>query len=1018
MWKEIIQELETFETEDMKKLLLCKTPHDIEVYFENKGVDYKNALQDKFRTFYTQRVLLNDYDNLKMYREKAPPEDKEIMDELFKFKTDDESFKNFKMFLNRFDDDEDLSSSKKFKHFKQMLVERAVLKDIRKLGILLQIDYDDKYIDYKLILKKLEATKIEIEKLKERLAPFNWDSKNIVKEFHESSKTVMVSAKKACFGNLADMYVKAILHHELTLNNSVTTPLAFLCQYGTIEMFKALMDAGNGCRVIWPLIENDEWVKPALRSNKSSPTLLHFAAMNPTDEILSCLYDKKLVTSKDFSKASEETGNTPLHFAAHAGRTKCVDFFLQHGADYTAKNLKEETALHFAANSGDLRTLNHIYKMYPEEENCLLEDAQYGTPLLYAAKNWKFDCIGSILNKQELADATIHDEDCDTALHYISKDANARWLAKVLKANALLGVKNEVGNSPIDWISKEKLQELLDNHTHLVKLKCTGDTSRKDHVEVIFTNLFGHHASGSDMKNIMAIAQTPTVEDLSLHPLCQAIVSVKWQKIRKFFLLKLIFFVLFVFFMSLHPILIMQKQKFENEQDNSNSSSKEIPDTMSSWIKLSYNSFTFLLAIQIFFGLISVFVMIPPFFRESRVYVNSKKFNMRRVRRLMEYYVQELLWSDWYEYMLWIIAILYMLGSVSPILVVVTSWFSLFYVCSNHPSILPFRYMLVKILFRYLKFLLFSFGLIGGFALGFFLLTNKCILDGKACVQAGSGFENLYTTALKVPSMMMGEISFDSFQFEARPYLQFLFGSFIFLMTCCLFNMMNGLAINITSELEKKSKIFSTIAQCEMIFEFEVLLKEVHGWLKWLCIPGELRILNALWVERIKVKPSSGACQNLEKYNKNIHGSVGDGKLTLEDLWETNKNTKVDWVWVDRGYSLNSKIIRRALARCEESKNVYKDPADVEVDFNLVELNLAREEDDNLDRNAPAAGAEVRKFSQVLTTHPTFNFGPNPDDISSKEEKVDDEEEIKDTTALLGVKESNDNELTSVVTRK
>jgi hypothetical protein len=156
-------------------------------------------------------------------------------------------------------------------------------------------------------------------------------------------------------------------------------------------------------------------------------------------------------------------------------------------------------------------------------------------------------------------------------------------------------------------------------------------------------------------------------------------------------------------------------------------------------------------------------------------------------------------------------------------------------------------------------------------------------------------------------------------------------------MACCMFNLMNGLAINITSELEKKADIFSTIAQCEMIYEFEVLLKEVHGWLTWLGL-GKLRTLDAVWVERIKVKPSSGDCQNLEIYDPASHGPAQGGKLCIDDLFETNRHSKVSWVWMNRGYSLCNKIIRDAMTRSEDKRNYYKDPADVEVDFDTLQI--------------------------------------------------------------------------------
>jgi ankyrin repeat protein len=964
----VVLELEKYETKDLKALLDVLSAHDVEEFFLEKGRTYKTDLStDTVRRFYEKKVLLDEIKNLKEYRkamESFSEADQSTMHELFLLKLDDESFSKFKEFLNRCGDDAagaKGTTSKKIKRLRQLLVERKVSMDIRKLEILLKLDYDDKFTDYRAIAKALATKKVEVQLLRDRLEVVLGSScTNQNKEFHLYTEKKIKMLKKAYFENLDPDIVKEIMCSEVTLNGNTATPLTFMCQKATIEMFQTIMNEGDGGPDLWSLV-HDQWKKSVQTSRVDDPTPIHFAAMNPTEEILKCLLDRGICASTDFSLDTTKMKNTPLHYAAHAGRTRCVDFLLLKGAMYQEKNKENETPLHWAANGGDMRTFNHIYRMYDNEEECLKQEAKFGPPLLYAAKSRKLECVGAILDKAEQADATVHDEDCDTALHYISKDASTRWLAKVLKANALLGEKNEVGNAPIDWISRSKLEDLLDEHTMLVKLKsCAADTSRKDHVEVTFRNIFGHNASGSDVRNIRAIAQCRPVEDLCLHPLCQAIVSIKWQKIRKFFLLKLLFFLPFVFFMSLHPILSMQRDKMAKE---GNFTSEEI-DVMTTWIDFSFSGFLALLVIQIVFGLLSVFVMVPSFLGQSSTYVNSKRFNMKRLRRLTEFYIEELLWSDWYEYMLWIVALLYVYGQISSILVVVTAWFSLFYVCSNHPSILPFRYMLVAILLRYIKFLIFASGLIGGFALGFFLLANQCFLDDQKCVKEDSGFDHLLTTALKVPSMMMGEISFDVFDFSASPYIRLLFGSFIFLMACCMFNLMNGLAINITSELEKKADIFSTIAQCEMIYEFEVLLKEVHDWLMWLGF-GKIRTLDAIWVERIKVKPSSGECQNLEAYDPDIHGEAQNGKLCIDDLFETNRHTKVEWVWINRGYSMCNKIIRDAMTRSEEKCNYYRDPADVEVDFDSLPVQAEGGESNG--GNPPPAGSDaiLKEFQKL-----------------------------------------------------
>ncbi|XP_065351520.1 uncharacterized protein LOC135946949 [Cloeon dipterum] len=941
---------------------------------------------------------------------KLSDKERKILDKLLTFRTDAESYSAFCSFLEKLVKIGE-TSEKKIKLFRSMLIERLVKKDVRKLEIELGLDYDDKYTDYdktftavKERKKILTNVKIELDGIFEKYkCPKKLD--NYKDKFSHLAKKVMKKAKgKFLFDEELDnnrpsdvdmqRYQKMacnVLKCLVIYQHESTSPLALLCEYGTFDdMFLTLLrDNFNGIDVwsallkdpdhnTWtdpinkftdwhvtpkvashPTPEPSRWFSPARNSRgpqeeKEYPSLVHYAAMNPSADILRYLFDEGLVsTTDDLKKLTPKSEKTPLHFAAQYSSIECIKFLCEKTKDgscpFQKKNSLGETPLHLAANGGDLDTFNYVYDMFPEEELCLLDEAKFGQPLLYAAKSNRYECMGAILDKQAMADATVHDEECNTALHFISKEANSRWLAKLLKGNGLLGEKNEVGNSPIDWISHSRLKELLDNHTTTLKLERTkGDTSRKDYTEVIFTNLFGHHASGSDMKNIMAIAQSKNAEapgddqhrNLCLHPLCQALVSVKWQKIRKFFFLKLAFFLPFVFFLSLHPILQMQRDLRIGSDANDSSTLSD--EQYNQWIELSLQGTHLFLLIQVVSGLLSLFVLTWPFVEKSATYVNTNNCNMRRVRRLLEFYWEELLWSDWYEYVLWVIAFMHLVDAISPIVVVIASWFSLFYVCSNHPSILPLRYMLVRILLRYIKFLIFSIGLIGGFALGFFLLVNKCKLDRDHEGVCAEGFDTLYMTMLKVPSMMMGEISFESFKFEASAHLQFLFGSFIFLITCCLFNMMNGLAINITTELEKNARVFSTIAQCEMIIEFEALLKQLSSWLEYFHLPGTVAI-NAVWIERIKVQPSTGECKNLEEYKLEMDEHK-EACEKMENLWETNDKRKVEWLWIDRGYTMDNEIVRAALDCC--SSNIYKDPSDVEIDLDFNDDD-ANNEDTN-----------------------------------------------------------------------
>ncbi|KAJ1489706.1 ankyrin repeat-containing domain protein, partial [Baffinella frigidus] len=52
------------------------------------------------------------------------------------------------------------------------------------------------------------------------------------------------------------------------------------------------------------------------------------------------------------ASAKTHNGLTPLHYASFHGRHAMARLLLDNGADVTAKDIKERTAMHFASNQG------------------------------------------------------------------------------------------------------------------------------------------------------------------------------------------------------------------------------------------------------------------------------------------------------------------------------------------------------------------------------------------------------------------------------------------------------------------------------------------------------------------------------------------------------------------------------------------------------------------------------------------------------------------------------------------
>ena len=148
---------------------------------------------------------------------------------------------------------------------------------------------------------------------------------------------------------------------------------------------------------------------------------------------------------RDVNDAANINGMTALHFAAQKGDIAVVKYLVEHGADIKAQDIVfSRTAIHFAAENGNLETIQYL----TEQGADLLDRDGYGaTALHYAAKNNKLNVIKYLVDKK--VDYRATDVRGWTAMHYAayggSIDVVKYLLAKGLNINEL----NETGRTPL-----------------------------------------------------------------------------------------------------------------------------------------------------------------------------------------------------------------------------------------------------------------------------------------------------------------------------------------------------------------------------------------------------------------------------------------------------------------------------------------------------------------------------------------------------------------------------------------
>ncbi|GHT93998.1 hypothetical protein FACS1894122_10150 [Alphaproteobacteria bacterium] len=175
------------------------------------------------------------------------------------------------------------------------------------------------------------------------------------------------------------------------------------------------------------------------------------------------------------SKATCETGETPLHCAALNGDVNAIRILLYHGADPNAKNKKNETPLLFAAKSGNAKAIKALCECALTNPNTPSKEGE--TPLHLAAEFGNIDAINDLLelganpNAKNKKDKTpLHlaaqsgdidvigalwkcpqteAENKSVALHFAVKSGNIDTINALLKLGADPNAKNEKDETPL-----------------------------------------------------------------------------------------------------------------------------------------------------------------------------------------------------------------------------------------------------------------------------------------------------------------------------------------------------------------------------------------------------------------------------------------------------------------------------------------------------------------------------------------------------------------------------------------
>ncbi|CAL4078765.1 unnamed protein product, partial [Meganyctiphanes norvegica] len=504
--------------------------------------------------------------------------------------------------------------------------------------------------------------------------------------------------------------------------------------------------------------------------------------------------------------SEEDQGMTLLQFACTTGQSEFVEEILKQGADpLKVDKTNQYTPILYAAKNGYCQVVDILLKTN-KFLNVLKQCDDNGETVIHKVvkqantmqgTNYK-RCLELFLEYKSFLDLDATDENGNTPLHHAALHEDQSFARLLLLSGAHLAIKNELGILAITNIKASILEDVFNNSIELNN----SDDLRYQDFEVILNYRTLVPTNGLYMPEtecLKFLSSSYSHRHLLRHPIINTFLSLKWQKISKYYTFNLVAYITYLTLLTTY-ILIFHGTIIEH--DVSDAARNGSITTESTRVKENLSNNTALkVTLQVIIALITLCIGVKEF-----------------IQSIVSWHSYVTSFKNWLEVSIVIMSLVLLFVPLSPYVqqslsawIILFSWTIFILILGCHPSLAIYITMFRRVTHNFTKFIfLFSF-MILAFSLSFYLIF-----------QVDENFMTVPQTILKTIAMSTGELEYTDLPLTTFPVTShILFVLFILFILMVIMNLINGLAVSDIHMIQKEAEIYSYKNRVELISYLE-----------------------------------------------------------------------------------------------------------------------------------------------------------------------------------------------------